>query len=76
MRNNILIAYFSREGNNYFGGNIVNLAVGDTEVAAKIISKITGGDLFRIDPVKKTPPITTLVPRRRRENCMTMPVRN
>jgi flavodoxin len=53
MSSNILIAYFSREGNNYVGGNIANLAVGNTEVSAKIISKITGGDLFRIDPVKK-----------------------
>ncbi len=51
--NNILIAYFSRKGNNYFGGNIVNLPIGNTELAAKIIEKLTGGDLFMINPVKQ-----------------------
>lgn len=50
---NILIAYFSRKGNNYFGGNIVNLPIGNTEFAAEIIEKLTGGDLFKINPVKK-----------------------
>lgn len=50
---NILIAYFSRQGNNYFGGNIVNLPIGNTEFVAKIIEKLTGGDLFKINPVKK-----------------------
>jgi flavodoxin len=49
----ILIAYFSRTGNNYVGGDIVNLPVGNTEIAAKMIEKLIGGDLFKIDPVKK-----------------------
>lgn len=31
----ILIACFSRSGNNYMNGSIVNLPVGNTEVAAK-----------------------------------------
>lgn len=44
-----LIAYFSREGNNYVSGRIVNLPVGNTEVAAKMIQEITGGDMFRIE---------------------------
>jgi flavodoxin len=48
-----LIAYFSREGNNYVNGGIVNLPVGNTEVAAKMAERFTGGDLFKIDPVKK-----------------------
>ena len=30
-----LIAYFSRKGNNYVGGSIVNLPIGNTEVVAK-----------------------------------------
>ena len=51
--NKILIAYFSREGNNYVSGKIVNLPVGNTEVAAKMIERLTGGDLFKIDPLKK-----------------------
>ncbi len=32
-----LIAYFSRKGNNYLDGGIVNLPVGNTEVAGKTI---------------------------------------
>ena len=28
-----LVAYFSREGNNYVSGRIENLSVGNTEVA-------------------------------------------
>ena len=43
-----LIAYFSRKGDNYVGGKIVNLPVGNTEVAAKKIAELTGGDLFAI----------------------------
>lgn len=46
-----LIAYFSRKGNNYVGGNIVNLSVGNTEIAAKKIAALTGGDLYEIKPV-------------------------
>jgi flavodoxin len=50
-----LIAYYSRAGNNYVGGKIVNLTVGNTEVAAKIIQKLTGSDIFRIDTIKEYP---------------------
>lgn len=50
-----LIAYFSRAGNNYVGGEIMNLPVGNTEVAAKMIQKLTGGDMFRIETIKKYP---------------------
>lgn len=55
MSKKTLIAYFSREGDNYVGGKIVDLPVGNTEVAARMIEKLTGGDLFKIDPVKKYP---------------------
>lgn len=51
--NHLLIAYFSREGNNYVNGSIVNLSVGNTELAAKIIERYTKGTLFKIDPLKK-----------------------
>ena len=51
----ILIAFFSRAGNNYAGGSIVNLAVGNTETVANLIRKETGGDLFKIDTVKPYP---------------------
>lgn len=43
-----LITYFSRKGNNYVAGSIVNLPVGNTEVVAKKIQTLTGGDLFEI----------------------------
>lgn len=49
----VLIAYFSRPGNNYVGGNIIDLPIGNTEVAAKVIKNIINGELFKIDPVKK-----------------------
>jgi flavodoxin len=42
----ILIAYFSRPGNNYVNGSIVNLSEGNTEIAAKKIQEMTGGDLL------------------------------
>lgn len=50
-----LIVYFSRKGDNYVGGSIVNLPVGNTEVAAKKIQKITGSDLFQIRTAKTYP---------------------
>ena len=50
-----LIAYFSREGDNYVSGSIVNLPVGNTEVAANMIRKLTGSDMFRIQAVKDYP---------------------
>jgi len=50
-----LVAYFSRKGNNYVGGSIVNLSVGNTEVAAKMIQELTGCDMFHIDTVKSYP---------------------
>lgn len=50
-----LIAYFSREGNNYVSGRIENLPVGNTEVAGKMIQKMTESDIFRIDTVKSYP---------------------
>ncbi len=52
MPNNLLIAYFSREGNNYVSGSIVDLPVGNTEVAARMIFEMTGGALFKIEPAQ------------------------
>lgn len=53
MGNKILIAYFSRSGNNYVNGSIVNLPIGNTEIAARRLHDLTGGSLFKIDPIKK-----------------------
>ncbi|MDD3339995.1 MAG: flavodoxin [Lachnospiraceae bacterium] len=48
-----LIAYFSRAGQNDVNGSIVELEKGNTEIAAEMIQKLTGGELFKIDPVEK-----------------------
>lgn len=53
--NKTLIAFYSRKGKNYLNGSIVNLAVGNTEVAAKMIQEITGGDLFQIETILPYP---------------------
>jgi flavodoxin len=50
-----LIAYFSRNGNNYLDGSVVNLSVGNTEVIAKKLEKITGSDIFKIKTVRSYP---------------------
>jgi Flavodoxins len=50
-----LIAYYSRKGQNYVNGDIVNLSVGNTEVVAKKIQAINGGDLFHIDTINPYP---------------------
>ncbi len=55
MKTKTLIAYFSRRGQNYRGGQIVDLQVGNTEAVAAKIKALTGGDLFLIDPVKPYP---------------------
>ena len=46
-----MIAYFSRAGNNYVNGQIKNLSIGNTEIAAKMIQEQTKADLFKIDPI-------------------------
>lgn len=51
----VLIAYYSRRGNNYRNGEIVNLKAGNTEVVAGKIQKLTGGDMFYIETVKSYP---------------------
>jgi flavodoxin len=50
-----LIAYFSRKGQNYVSGRIVELKVGNTEVVANMIHKIAGGDMFHIESVTAYP---------------------
>ena len=47
-----LIVYFSRKGNNYWDGSILNLAKGNTEIVAELIQKAVGGDLFEVETVK------------------------
>ncbi|GAT64036.1 flavodoxin [Paludibacter jiangxiensis] len=55
MEEKTLIAYYSRRGQNYVNGKITNLPVGNTEVVAKQIQAIIGGDLFYINTIKPYP---------------------
>lgn len=50
-----LIAYFSRKGQNYVSGRIVDLKAGNTEIVANMIQKITRGDMFHIETVTAYP---------------------
>ncbi len=50
-----LIAFFSRKGLNYSSDGIIDLKVGNTEVVAKLIQKVTGGDVFHIETVTAYP---------------------
>ena len=47
-----LIIYYSRKGQNYFGGAIRSIDKGNTEICAEYIQKAVGGDFFEIDTVK------------------------
>ena len=50
MKQNLII-YYSRKGENYVNGKIVDLKKGNTEVCAEFIKKAVGGDLFEIETV-------------------------
>lgn len=49
---NVLIAYFSRAGQNYVAGDIVDLPQGHTAAAAQMIAERTDGELFEIATAK------------------------
>lgn len=49
---NILVAYYSRADENYVSGQIKTLKIGNTEVAAGIIEKLTGADVFKLEQVQ------------------------
>lgn len=46
-----LIVYYSRRGENYVNGNIVDLPKGNTEICAEYIQNAVGGDLFEVRTV-------------------------
>ena len=68
--NRILIAYFSRAGENYGVGVIEK---GNTEIVAEMIAEQTGGDLFHIETVTPYPQdydeCTAVAQREQRENA-------
>ena len=48
-----LIIYYSRKGENYVNGRIVDLNKGNTEICAEFIQKAVGGDLFEVETVNE-----------------------
>ena len=48
-----LIIYYSRKGENYVNGSIVDLKKGNTEICAEFIQKAVGGDLFEVETVNE-----------------------
>lgn len=48
----VLTIYYSRKGENYFGGSIKSIAKGNTEIVAEFIQQAVGGDLFEVETVK------------------------
>ncbi len=50
-----LVVYFSHTGENYMNGAIRNITKGNTEIVAEEISKLTGADLFKVEPVNAYP---------------------
>ncbi|KAA1424796.1 hypothetical protein FE697_002455 [Mumia zhuanghuii] len=51
-RPRVLLAYFSRPGENYYYGDRIDLAVGNTEVLAGMIRDRIGCDVYRIEAVE------------------------
>ena len=44
-----LVAFYSRADENYFGGAMKYVEVGNTEKIARMIVDITGADIFKIE---------------------------
>ena len=53
--NTILLAYFSRAGENYYYGDRIDLEIGNTEVLAGMIGSLVACDVYRIEPVDPYP---------------------
>jgi flavodoxin len=51
----VLLAYFSRPGENYYNGGRRNLDVGNTEVLAGIMSRLLACDVHRIEAADPYP---------------------
>ena len=51
----VLLAYFSRAGENYYYGGRTQLTVGNTEVLAGMIARLIGCDVHNIVPVDPYP---------------------
>jgi flavodoxin len=51
----VLLAYFSRAGENYYNGGRRRLAVGNTQVVAQKVSRLIGCDVHRIEAADPYP---------------------
>ena len=43
----VLIAFYSRAGENYFGGAYRRISLGNTEKTAEMLAGLTGGELYK-----------------------------
>ena len=50
-----LVIYFSRAGENYFGGVLKNIEKGNTEVIVEYIEDLTSAVLFKVEPANEYP---------------------
>ena len=50
-----LVVFFSRNGENYMENGLENIEVGNTEILANKIAKLTNSDIIKIEPVKEYP---------------------
>ena len=48
-----LVIYYSRRGENYFGGSIRSVAKGNTEYCVDFIKNAVGADLFEVETIKE-----------------------
>ena len=46
-----LVIYYSRKGQNYVNGSILDLKKGNTEIVAEFIKELAGADLFEVETV-------------------------
>ena len=54
---NTLIAYFSRADENYFGGAMRYVKVGNTEIVCGILQKLIDADVFKIEMKEPYSPV-------------------
>lgn len=52
---NTLVVYYSRRGENYVNGRIVDLSVGNTAVVAEMVQAASGANAFELEPAAPYP---------------------
>ena len=52
-----LIAFYSRADENYFGGALRYVMVGNTEIVSGILRDLTGADVFKIEMAEPYSPV-------------------